>query len=306
MWKTGLIELRDGVYAYIQPDGSWFVGNSGLILGKDSNIVVDSLATQSQVEPYLAEIKKVTKLPIRFLINTHLHADHVWTNHYFTDALTIAHESCRASVIEEEESGVKELFSKLMPALDFTASRYTPQNVTITDRLSLYQGSREVKVIHISNAHTVSDLIVHLPAEKIVFCGDLLFSKPCTPFAMMGSIAGYIEALEYMIGLNADIYVPGHGQLAYGDGALKEAIGYLKFVQAQAKRLFENKTTDYFAAATSLDLGEYALWSDSERIIGNMARAFSELKGNPRAQRLPDTMQLFERMLDYRRIKEKK
>ena len=60
MWKTGLIELRDGVYAYIQPDGSWFIGNSGLIVGQDSNVVIDSLATQSQVEPYLAEIKKVT------------------------------------------------------------------------------------------------------------------------------------------------------------------------------------------------------------------------------------------------------
>lgn len=306
MWKTGLVEIKEGVYAYIQPGGSWFVSNSGLIVGPDHNVVVDSLATKSQVEPYLAEIKKVTKLPVRFLINTHLHADHIWTNHYFPSALTIAHANCRASVIEEEKSGIKELFSRLMPTFDFSASRYTPQDITFTDRLALYQGSREIRLIHLMNAHTVSDIIVHLPFENIVFCGDLLFSKPCTPFAMMGSIAGYIEALEFLIGLRAEVYIPGHGPIAFGNEALKQSIDYLKFVQSQAKKMLENKVTDYFAAATSLDLGEYSNWSDSERIIGNMARAFSELKGDPRAKPLPDTMQLFEKMLGYRRMKEKK
>ncbi|MEM0158905.1 MAG: MBL fold metallo-hydrolase [Thermoplasmataceae archaeon] len=300
MWESGLIELKDGIYGYVQQGGSWFIGNCGLIIGKEYNIVVDSLSNEPMIKPFLDAMKKVTDRPARYLVNTHLHADHVWTNHYFMDAVAIAHENCRASVIEEEKHGVKELFSKLMTTMDFSSSEFTPQKMTFSDRLTLFQDSMEVRLIHQPNAHTVSDVIVHLPDEKIVYTGDLLFAAPCTPFAMMGSLTGYIEALDYLKSLNAEVYVPGHGPLSYGTEALEVAKKYLKFVQDSARKLYDDGITDYLKAALEVDLGEYGEWSDKERIIGNMARAYSEIRGEPRGVPLPDTNGIFELMLSHR------
>lgn len=301
MWKTGLINLKNGVYGYVQPNGSWFVGNSGLIVGKYWNVVVDSLSTGNQIKPYMELIHKTTENPIRFVINTHLHADHVWTNHLFKGAMAIAHENNRKSVVKEKNDGTLEQFARLMPELDFSESMYLPQEITINQNMTIYQDERELRIIHIPEAHTVSDLIVHLPEEKIVYTGDILFSAPCTPFAMMGSITGNINALNLIKQLKADIYVPGHGPISYGDGAILEAIDYLKFIQRESKRFYESGEHDYLKAALTIKLGKYSEWGDSERVIGNVARAYSELKGEPPATPLPNTAELFKIMIEHGR-----
>lgn len=298
MWKTGLINLKKDVYAYVQPNGSWFVGNSGLIVGKNWNVVVDSLSTKNQIEPYLELIHKTSEKPIKFVINTHLHADHVWTNHLFKGALAIAHENNRKSVIKEKNDGTLDQFARLMPELDFSESMYTPQEITINQNMTIYQDEREIRIIHIPEAHTVSDLIIHLPDEKIVYAGDILFSAPCTPFAMVGSITGNINALNLIRQLKADIYVPGHGPISYGDEALLQAIDYLKFIQRESKKLYENGERDYLKAALAINLGKYSKWGDSERVIGNVARAYSELRGEPLATPLSNTAELFKIMIE--------
>jgi len=301
MWKTGLIELKENVYGYVQKGGSWFVGNSGIVIGKKWNIVIDSLSTGDQVRPYLEAIGKVTNNPVYYLVNTHLHADHVWTNHFFKGAFAIAHDNNRKSVINEKAEGIMEHFAKLMPEMNFSESRYTPQDITISQNMTIFQDDREIRIIHLPKSHTVSDLIVHLPQERVVYTGDILFSAPCTPFAMAGSITGNIDALEYLKKLNAEIYVSGHGPIVYDVEQLTEAIDYLKFIRTEAKRLYEAGQGDYIKAAKSIDLGIYAKWGDRERVIGNFARAYSELRGEPIASPLPNTMELFEIMIKYGR-----
>lgn len=82
-WNTKMEELADGVYAYIQAKGTWFVSNAGLIIGTQDTIVIDSLSNKEMVQGFIHEIGKVTDKPVKFLINTHSHGDHIWTNHYF-------------------------------------------------------------------------------------------------------------------------------------------------------------------------------------------------------------------------------
>jgi glyoxylase-like metal-dependent hydrolase (beta-lactamase superfamily II) len=119
---------------------------------------------------------------------------------------------------------------------------------------------------------------VYLPEEKVIFCGDLLFSEPCTPFALMGSIFGYIRALDLLEDLDADVYVPGHGPLS-GKEAIYKAREYLIFVQEEARKQFDGGV-GFYDAAQSIDFGVYESWTEKEeRLIGNVARAYSDFRG---------------------------
>ncbi|MEM4912482.1 MAG: MBL fold metallo-hydrolase, partial [Metallosphaera sp.] len=150
-------------------------------------------------------------------------------------------------------------------------------------------------------AHTTSDVIVYLPDEKVVFCGDLFFSPPCTPFALMGYISGYIRAIEYLISLNAEVYVPGHGEVGFGNKGLYEELKYLIFVREKAREKLKEGIKDPIKASFEIDLGEYKNWISSERIIGNIARAYSELLGNPPASPIENITQIIAAMMEYRK-----
>lgn len=238
-WQTGLIELDKGIYAYIQPRGGiWFIANAGLIVGRDFSIVIDSLTNEKMAMDFLSSIRKVTDKPIRFLINTHYHGDHTWTNHLF-NAVTISHVNTRRLIEEEMRTNVIGLYEKLFPEMDFSGARYTPQDLVFSESLTLYAGDRAIEVKYIGYpAHTVGDVYVYIPDSRVVFTGDLLFAEPCTPFVLFGSVSGSIEALDRLASLNADIYVPGHGPpVSYGRKALYRARDYLVYIRMRLEIL---------------------------------------------------------------------
>jgi glyoxylase-like metal-dependent hydrolase (beta-lactamase superfamily II) len=270
--RAELKEISSGVYAFIQHRGEWFVSNAGLIVGEKFAVVVDSLTNESMARAFIRKIREVTDKPLKFLLNTHGDADHVWTNHLF-GTTTICHENCR----EDTMRAHPEIYSVLFPELDFSGANITPQDITVNEKMKIYMENREIEAIHPGIAHSTGDLFIYLPKEKIVFCGDLLFSSKCTPFAMFGSISGSIEALKKLYELNADFYVPGHGDIA-GKDEIQENISYYLFVQNEAKKCFE-KGLNLYEFLQKLELGEYENWFESERIVGNLARAYSELTG---------------------------
>jgi glyoxylase-like metal-dependent hydrolase (beta-lactamase superfamily II) len=300
-WKTGMIEVAPGTYAYVQATGGWFINNAGLIVGKEDAIVVDSLANAKMAKKFISEIKKITDKPLSHLINTHHHTDHTWTNYLFP-AKTICHRRCREETVKEMNMDPK-LYPEIFTGLDVTGAKVTPQDITFEKELTIYQemdgGEREIKLIYAGPAHTVSDVFVHLPQERAIFCGDLLFSEPCTPFALMGSISGYISALDRLATLDAEVYIPGHGPLSRKE-ALYKARGYLKFVQEEAHKKFEEGVEAYDAART-IDLGAYANWNEGERIVGNVERAYSELRGEPPGTELPNFLDIMFKMMEYRK-----
>ncbi|MHA1595259.1 MAG: MBL fold metallo-hydrolase [Candidatus Baldrarchaeia archaeon] len=302
-WKTGLIEIADGVYAYIQEKGTWFVSNAGLIVGKEYAIVIDSLANSKMTTRFIEEIRKITDKPIRFLINTHHHTDHTWTNYMFEGAISICHVRCREMTVNEMKLDPK-MYQMLFPGLDITGAKVTPQDVVFEKEFRIYQDNREIRVIHPGVAHTVGDAFVYLPDEKVVFCGDLLFAEPCTPFVLMGSISGSIQALDMLASLDADIYVPGHGPISERN-ALYKARDYLVFVRDEARKRFK-QGMNAFDAAKDIDLGEYRSWSEWERIVGNVERAYSEFRGEPPGAPLPNLIEIVRRMMELRKSAESK
>jgi cyclase len=130
-------------------------------------------------------------------------------------------------------------------------------------------------------AHTTNDVLVWLPRQSVLFCGDLVFNGG-TPFLLMGSVAGCVEALEQaVLTLGARTVVPGHGPVFEGTGPIEATLDYLRFVLDVAAR---GRAADLspLDAARETDLGRFAGWPDAERLVGNLHRAYAELAGAPR------------------------
>jgi cyclase len=129
-------------------------------------------------------------------------------------------------------------------------------------------------------AHTTNDSIIGIPERSVVFTGDLLFNGG-TPFALQGSVSGWIEVLETVLRpLGAQTLVPGHGPVC-GPEVIDEMLAYLRFVQQTAREGQAAGLTP-LEAARATDLGEFKDLLDSERIVGNLHRAYLELDGAER------------------------
>ena len=271
-----LREVDEGVYAYVQPDGSWWINNTGLLVGPRAAVSVDACATEARTRAYRAAIRAVTPLPVRTLVNTHHHGDHTHGNYLFRDATLVAHEKTREALLE---AGVWR-DPPFWTEFELGAVELEPPSLTYRDGVTLWAGDLRVEVRHVGRpAHTTNDSLVWIPERSVLFAGDLLFAGG-TPFLLMGSVTGAVAVLQDVVApLGARTLVPGHGEVS-GPGLVDEVLGYLRFVLdvAQRGRAAGLSPLD---AARETDLGDYAGWHDSERIVGNLHRAYAELDGAP-------------------------
>ena len=202
----------------------------------------------------------------------------------------IASERCRREIIAGGHASYA-----LFPMIDFGDCPITPPTVTFEDRLSVYNDDIRVELIYVGPAHTTSDIVAWIPKRKLLFSGDVIFNGG-TPFALGGSVAGWLTALDRIEALGAETIVPGHGEVC-GPEVIGEVRSYLHWVQQSARTGFE-KGTPPLELAGALDLGKFAGWHDKERLVPNLHRAYSELRGEPLGVPL-DYRQLFAEMLIY-------
>jgi cyclase len=270
-------EVSPDVYAYIQPDGTWWINNTGFLIGPRGVISIDSCSTRRRTQAYLDAIAAVTEAPVRAVVNTHHHGDHTFGNCLFPAAAVIAHERTRTEAIAFGPP--RDL--PFWDGPDWGDLTLDPPFVTFADQIALHAGELRADVRYVGGAaHTTNDSIVWIPERSLLFCGDLIFNGG-TPFVLMGSVAGAIEVLEQVIvPLGAGTIVPGHGPVCHDAGPIEATLGYLRFVQATAAAGRRAGLTP-LAAARQADLGSYVTWPDAERIAGNLHRAYAELDGAP-------------------------
>ena len=275
--RPEVAEVSPGVYAYIQPDGTWWINNTGFLVGPQGVISIDTCATERRTRAYARAIAGVSAAPVRAVVNTHHHGDHTFGNCLFPAAAIIGHEQARAEAIAFGPP-------RELPFWDgpqWGDLRLDPPFITFADRLALHAGDLRAEVRHVGvAAHTTNDSIVWIPERSVLFCGDLVFNGG-TPFVLMGSVAGTITVLEQVImPLGARTVVPGHGPVFDGTGPIESTVAYLRFVQETAATGRAAGLTP-LDAARQADLGDFAAWPDAERIAGNLHRAYAELDGVP-------------------------
>ncbi|MEV6573541.1 MBL fold metallo-hydrolase [Streptomyces sp. NPDC051577] len=269
-----LVQPAPGVHAYVQPDGGWCLNNAGFVSDGGRTLLVDTAATRRRALA-LREAVAATGSPMpRTVVNTHHHGDHTYGNGVFApEALILGHDNARA-----EQLAAGHQLEMIWPATDFGVVEITPPDLTYNDRTTLHVGDIEVRVIHPGVAHTTGDSLVWLPRQRVVFTGDLVFAGG-TPFLAMGSLSGSLRAMELLRSLDAETVVPGHGPLTDAS-AYESTERYLRHV---AELALEGRAKGLTPLETALgaDLGEFAAWRESERLVANLHRAYAELAGEP-------------------------
>ncbi|MFJ9850807.1 MBL fold metallo-hydrolase [Streptomyces sp. NPDC101150] len=267
-----LTELAAGVHAFIQPDGGWCLNNAGFVTDADATLVVDTAATERRARLLRRRIAGSGAPTPRTVVNTHHHGDHTYGNSVFTpEATVIGHAACRRELL----AAGRQLHA-VWPGVEYGDIRLTAPTVTFTDELTLHVGGIEVRLLHPGVAHTPGDTIVWLPAQRIVFTGDLVFHGG-TPFIFMGSLAGSLRALDLLRSLDAVTVVPGHGPVT-GPEVYDGIEDYLRFVERLARDGRAAGRTP-LEVAREADLGPFAALAESERLVANLHRAYSELAG---------------------------
>ncbi|MFQ5380589.1 MAG: MBL fold metallo-hydrolase [Dehalococcoidia bacterium] len=287
-----LEEVSPGVFAYIQLDGSWFLNNAGFITGEQATVAIDTLGTERRSRAFFEAIARTSDKPLRTLVSTHSHADHTHGNYLAPAGTTIVgHELCREEMLAANLEALKMSF----PTADFGDVEYAPPTVTFADRITLYSDDLRVELIHFGPAHTTNDVVAWLPDRKVLFAGDLAFNGG-TPFAMAGSVAGWLDVIPELRALPATTIVPGHGPVC-GPEVFDTVEAYLTFVMELARRGREEGVAP-LDLARATDLGDFAGLLDRERLVGNLHRAYAELSGLPRGGPI-DVPSVFADMISY-------
>jgi cyclase len=292
--KPVLSEVSPGIYAYVQPDGTWWINNTGFLTGPQGVISIDTCSTRRRTQAYLDAIATVTDAPVRAVVNTHHHGDHTFGNCMLKGAAIIGHERTRTEAIAFGPPADLPFWD----GPEWGDLTLDPPFVTFADEIAVHAGDLRAQVRHVgSAAHTTNDTIVWIPERSVLFCGDLIFNGG-TPFLLMGSITGAVEVLENVVKpLNAEIIVPGHGQVFSDSAPIDDTLDYLRFV-ADVAASGHRAGLSPLDAARDADLGKFAGWADAERIVGNLYRAYAEHVGAPPGAAI-DVVQALSDMVAY-------
>src|SRR5579863_7299967 len=218
-------QLKPNVY-WIEGGG----GNSGVIVGDKGVIVVDAKTTPAAGKELLDDIAKITPKPVTTVILTHSDGDHVNGLASFPAGLTIiAHEGNK----KEQESALAAGGRGAPPA------GHLPTQIISKNKDDLKIDGVKLEVLHWAPAHTSGDLVVFLPSEKIVFTGDIIATQMADPLIHLeknGSSEGWITTGKGIAGLDADQFVPGHGDIQ-AKAAIQKRVGDAEAKRAKIKDL---------------------------------------------------------------------
>ena len=273
-------QIQPGVYSAIGT-GTMNVGsNSAVIVNRDDVLIVDSHISPESGRAMLQELKAITDKPVRFLVDTHFHYDHTNGNQAFPPGVEIiGHEFTRrkltgdiletrmfAALLKGLPKQLDDLKTRAASEADAAAKtrldqqvrvqtafanslkdlNVTPPNVTLDDRMTLFRGDREIRLLYLGHGHTGGDVVVYLPKERVLCSGDLLVN------GIANLIDGYVnewpDALEKLKAIDFVDVIPGHGETFKGKERVDWFQAYLRDLWQQGTRLHDAKVTAADAA----------------------------------------------------------
>lgn len=294
-------QVSDTCFAAINEKNRVCDANSGLI-NCGGGVVIDTQSDLAHARQMIEMFSKVWPAMPKRVINTHEDADHVWGNQLFQEAEIIAHRSVPERMKQFAEPGesqkmlhgvgrfltrlaMKALHPGILAAGQQLLEDYNFDGIelllptTLFDtRYELDLDGTEVHLIYVGPCHQVGDTIIHVPKERVVFAGDVLF-RQCTPMGWTGSYEKWFSCLDLMMELDPEVIVPGHGPLCGKEG-VTELKAYLQYVRDESRKAFDAELTS-LQAAKKIEFGPYAEWRAPARLYMNVERAYREFRNQP-------------------------
>ena len=216
-----------------------FISNAGFVITPVGVVVVDALGSPELARRLLAEIRQLTPLPVKWVILTHYHADHIYGLQVFKEAgaQILAHEKGREYLNSDTAAlRLKASRQDLWPWVD-EQTRLVSADRWIDRAETLNLGGLDFVVEPVGPAHTAEDLVVYVPQRKVLFAGDLVFRNRI-PFVGQADSRHWIVGLERLLSFDAQVVIPGHGpesKDARSDISLtRDYLVYLRKVMGQA------------------------------------------------------------------------
>ncbi|MEQ1951143.1 quinoprotein relay system zinc metallohydrolase 2 [Mesorhizobium sp. CN2-181] len=279
-----LVELGDGVFAtqgvneLTTPENRGAIANLGVVVGAEATAVIDSGGSLVEGEALLKAVEGVTQKPIRYLINTHMHPDHIFGNAAFrrTGATVVGHQNLPAAL---EARGAfylhsfrEQLGEKLMQGIEII-----PPTLLVQDRLELDLGGRTLELCAWGAAHTDNDLTVLDVSTGTLFAGDLVFLGHLP--TLDGSLLGWMRQLDTLATIGAKTVVPGHGPVPSAwPQALDAERRYFEALATDLRKAIKNGVPLAEAVETAglSERGNWALFDDYNG--RNATAAYAELE----------------------------
>ena len=272
-------KVGDGVYAAIGSDTGKAGSNAGFIIGENGVVVVDTFEDVVPAQNLLAEIQKLTKLPVRFVVNTHYHLDHTGGNAVFqkAGATILAQRNLRGWLNTEN---MKFFGANPKPEAKSRVEALVKPDMVYTDAVDIYLGNRLVQVRYMLG-HTGGDSVITVPDANVVFGGDLVWQKHL-PNLIDATTDAWIKTLDTLLSHHPSAtFVSGHGDVATPQD-VKDFHDYLVTLrEAIAKAQGEGKSGQELMNAVLPQLQDkYGTWGFFKGFsTRNIQQTAAELKG---------------------------
>lgn len=305
-----LRQIAPGVHMWA-PDGvdTWGLANCGLVHSDGEALLVDTPYTPALTETFLAAARRVTgDTAPSIVVATHANGDHTWGNQCLTGTEIIATDAAlRHQCVEPTPQELNTLLRDSDPArplgwyfrhhfgkFDFSGIQVLPPTRTFSGRHDLTLGRIPVELHEVGPAHTEGDLIVHLPGQRVVFAGDIVFSgdHPCH---WAGPLDHVSAGAERILALDPEWIVPGHGPLMTPDD-LRTYIAYLDDLADQALLLHGQGRTALDAAQLLIAENRYPGLGLPERLAITLSAEFRHLNQDSARPKLVELFELSARI----------
>jgi cyclase len=277
--------LGHNAYAVIPVPGGGAGSDAGFIIGEDGVLVIDTFVNVNAARLLLAEIHKLTPLPVKYVVNTHYHIDHVSGNGVFAEAgaVILAQKNVHDWIHTEN---LKFYGANITPAQKASVEALTGPGLVYDKAVDIYFGTRRIGVRSLLG-HTGGDSVVFDPESNVVFCGDL-FWRHTLPNLIDATTSAWIETLEAMIQVHPTAtFVSGHGDVGTIDD-LKTFRGYLVDLrqwvgEARAKGLTGDAIVDAVVPKIKEKYGDWGAFNNFSKT--NVQQTAAELNAEKKIPR---------------------